>query len=284
MSGIEDILSQINYLPPFPLTVTRVLQMLRDPYVKTDDLVGVVKFDQAIATHVLKLCNSSFFGLRRPITNLRDAVVYIGLSNLKKIIIISGTRQYFEKQQSAYELKKGELWRHAIAVSILAEKLNNMIDGAPIDDVYISGLLHDVGKLVLSKFVMEVSEEITHMVEQRGISFLEAEKTILGIDHAEVGAKILDKWKFSEEIIASVKKHHMPLDEDDSVLVNIVRLSNSLAMIMGYATSINGYSYPGLPDTCCKYGITQESLENIMAVSLEEIKTVESDFGLPAET
>ncbi|HUT63981.1 MAG TPA: HDOD domain-containing protein, partial [Anaerolineae bacterium] len=216
MSGIEDILSQINYLPPFPLTVTRVLQMLRDSYVKTDDIVGVVKFDQAIATHVLKLCNSSFFGLRRPITNLRDAVVYIGLSNLKKIIIISGTRQYFEKQQSAYELKKGELWRHAIAVSILAEKLNNMFDRAPIDDVYISGLLHDVGKLVLSKFVMEVSEEMTHMVEQRGISFLEAEKTILGIDHAEVGAKILDKWKFSEEIISSVKKHHMPLDEDDS--------------------------------------------------------------------
>lgn len=114
-----------------------------------------------------------------------------------------------------------------------------MIDGAPKDDVFISGLLHDVGKLVLSKFVME----------------------------------------FSEEIISSVQKHHMPLDKDDPVLENIVRLSNSLAIIMGYATSINGLSYRGFPDIRWMYGIEHESLENIMADVLEEIKTVESDYG-----
>ena len=88
MSTIDAILSQIDYLPPFPLTVTRVLQMLRDPNVTAEALTEVVKFDQAIATNVLRLCNSSLFGLRRPITNLREAIVYIGLSNLKKIIII----------------------------------------------------------------------------------------------------------------------------------------------------------------------------------------------------
>ena len=150
MSNVEKILEKIDYIPPFPLTVSRVLYMMRDPEVKPEAVAEAVKFDQALTTNVLRYCNSSYFGLRRTISNLKEAIIYIGLSELKKIIVRSGTRQYFEKRKLGYEKKEGELWMHVLATSIIAEKLNELFKSVNKDDVYVSGLLHDIGKVVLS--------------------------------------------------------------------------------------------------------------------------------------
>ena len=283
MITIKKILEKIDYLPPFPLTVTRVIQILKDPGVTPEEIAGVIRIDQAIASNVLRLCNSSYFGLRRTITNLREAVVYIGLKKLKKIMILSGTQKYFDKENPGYETQKGELWTHVLAVSILAGKLGEKINIQNKDALFVAALLHDIGKLVLNEFVTESYGEIMKMVEQKGMTFLEAERNVLGMDHAEIGARILEIWKFSDEIISAAKKHHSPFEEDDSELDNIVRISDTLAMMMGYETGIDGLAYHGFSDICRLYGINRMTLDNIMADSLEEIIKIENEYGLTME-
>ncbi|HDY88322.1 MAG TPA: HDOD domain-containing protein [bacterium] len=283
MITVEKILEKVDYLPPFPHTVTRVLQMLREPGVKTDEIADVIKFDQSVTSNVLKLCNSSYFGLSRTITNLREAVVYIGLNKLKKILILSGTQKYFDNENPGYETQKGELWTHVLAVSIVAGKLVEKINVKDKDELFVAALLHDIGKLVLNEFVMESYGEIMKMVEQKGMTFLEAEKNVLGMNHAEIGARILEIWKFSGEIISAVKKHHSPFEKDDSKLDNIVRISDTLAMIMGYGTGIDGLAYHGYSDICRLYGINREIMENIMADSLEEITKIKTEYEITAE-
>ncbi len=280
MITVEKILEKIDYLPPFPLTVTRALQMLRNPGVTPEEIAEVIKIDQAIALNVLRLCNSSYFGLRRMITNLREAVVYIGLKKLKKIMILSGAQKYFDSGNSGYETQNGELWTHVLAVSILAGKMGDKINVHDKDELFISALLHDIGKAVLNEFVLESYDEIMKMVEQNEMTFLEAEKNVFGLDHAEIGARILDKWKFSGEIISAVKKHHSPFEKDDSELDNIVRISDTLAMLMGYETGIDGLAYHGFSEICRLYGMNHETLESIMADSLEEIIKIENEYGL----
>jgi len=284
MSNVEKILEKINYIPPFPLTVSRVLHMLRDPEVNPEAVAEAVKFDQALTTNVLRYCNSSYFGIRRTISNLKEAIIYIGLSELKKIIVRSGTRQYFEKRKSGYEQNTGELWTHVLASSILAEKIKVLIVESNTDNVFIAALLHDIGKLVLSEFVEDFSGKIFNLIDEKGLSFLEAEKSVLGIDHADLGAVILEKWEFPEDIITAVKKHHTHFEDEDSALDNIVRLSDSMAMTMGYGTSVDGLAYHGFSDIIKKYDIKEDTLEKIMSDSLEDITKIESDYGFSKES
>lgn len=283
MKSVDTILTGIDYLPPFSGTVAKVFKMLGDSKASPESIADTVKYDQALTSAILRVCNSSHFGLRRTINNLREAVVYIGFSELKKIIVRSGTRQYFESPKPGYELQQGEMWRHAIAVSIIANHLEKKIDETNGDYVFITALLHDIGKLVLSKFVENASDEILRIVDMDRVSFLDAEQKVLGIGHAEVGAKILDHWGFPTEIVAAVGKHHTPCAEGDTALDDIVRLSDSLAMLMGYETSVDGLAYQGFPDLGHKYGLNHEVIEKIMADSLEEIKMVESEYGFARE-
>lgn len=283
MNNIEKIFSKIEYLPPFPQTVSKALHMMKDPGVKPGKIAEVIKFDLSVTSNVLRLCNSSYFGLNRQIVNLREAVVLIGMKKLKKILVMSGSQKYFDKENPGYESNRGELWKHVIAVSILVRIIGEKIEVQNEDELFIAALLHDVGKLILNEFVIESHLKIMQLVEQKEKSFLEAEKEVVGLNHAEIGAKILDTWKFSDEIVVAVKKHHTPFEEDDSKLENAIRLADSLAMMMGYGTGVDGLAYKGFSNICRAYGMNHSTLENIMSESLDEIKKIESEYGLTRE-
>ena len=283
MRDVQDIIKRIEYLPPFPVTVTKALRLLDDPSMKADDLADMLKFDQAITSNVLRLCNSSYFGLRRRVINLRDAVVFIGLYRIREILVLSATRQYFENPVEGYEIKRGELWGHALSASIIADNICEEIEYENREEVFLAALLHDVGKLVLSECVREQWKEILKRVEMSGMSFLEAERDILGTDHAEIGAKVLETWEFPGPIIDAVRLHHDMYSADDSDLVNIVRIADTVAMMMGYSTMVDGLAYHGFAEICHVYGMKEERLERIMAKSLESINNTVLEFGINGE-
>ena len=175
------------------------------------------------------------------------------------------------------------MWRHAIATSIVADALGKKINCPDRDFLYISALLHAIGKLVLSEFVQNLSSEIFLLVDEEKVSFLDAERKVLGITHAEVGAEVLVHWKLPGMIVSAVRKHHTPYCEDDSAIENIVRLADSLAMLMGYETSVDGLAYQGFTELSRLYGLKSDDLESIMAASVEEISKVEAEFGISKE-
>jgi len=279
MIDMEKILGKINDLPPFPVVVSRVMRMFTDPEVTADQIADVVKFDQSLTTSVLRRCNSSYFGLRREITNLKEAVVFIGLADLKKIIIRSGTRQYFEKKEEGYEIEQGELWSHAIAVSIISEKLKDIFKNEESDYTFIAALLHDVGKLVMSMFVAEENNKINDIIDDEEISFLDAETRVLGTTHPEIGARVLEAWEFPEEIVEAVRKHHEPLAANSTAMENTIKMADGLSMMMGFGTNVDGLNYRGFSDICEKYEIPQSVLEKIMAEALDEITETITEYG-----
>lgn len=283
MNFVDRILKQIDYLPPFPVTVARALHLLKDPDTSADEIAEVIRFDQSIATNLLRFCNSSYVGLRRPITNIREAVIFIGTKHLRRILMITGARPYFEARRPGYEDRVGELWRHVLAVSILSEHLTGMVSGADRDSVFLASLLHDIGKLVMSEFVEREYVKIAETVEDRQDSFLDAERKILGIDHARIGSRILTLWQFPEDIVRAVEKHHDPWVEGDSPLDDIVRLADTMAISMGYGTTVDGLAYRGPAELCRQHGISRAMLDMVVVDSLEELKKVEGEFGIAGE-
>lgn len=283
MMRIDDILARIDYLPPFPLTVSRALDILRRPDITPNEAAEAVKFDQAMAANILRLCNSSYYGLLRSITNLREAVVYIGLGELQRIIIRSGVKRYFANRTEGYEVESGELWVHVLATSVLSRKAGALIGLSDSDGGFIAALLHDVGKLVMTEFVKDSLPDIEQRVRTDGISFMEAEKLALGIDHAEIGARVLDGWGFDHTVVNAVRRHHASLQPDDTTLDHTVRIADSLAMSMGFGTTVDGLAYHGIADLMEQYELSHKVLEEIMATSLDEIISIATDYGLSTE-
>lgn len=131
----------------------------------------------------------------------------------------------------------------------------------------------------MSEFVADSAKQIFELVEDKGMTFLEAEIEVLSVDHAELGARVLEMWNFQEEVVQAVRKHHSPFEEDDTNLENIIRLADAVSMMMGFGTSFDGMTYKLSPEICDVYNIEDSNLfEKVMGESLEEIQEIEASY------
>lgn len=189
MNFVEGILQFVIQLPPFPAVLQRVLHMVEDPKTSAQDVVEVIQYDQAITANILMVANSAYFGLRRPVHSIREALVKIGFNELIEIILTRGSAHIFCQACQGYNLTEGQLWRHSVACALLSKILSSRAKGESLPAQFTASLLHDVGKIILSQFVKDHFEDIENLVREQNRSFTEAEKEVLGIDHAELGGK-----------------------------------------------------------------------------------------------
>ena len=176
-----------------------------------------------------------------------------------------------KKPIPGYDLPRGELWRHSIAVSIAAENIVKTLNITDADEVFTAALLHDVGKLILGGFVKKDLEFIEDMVA-KGFSFDVAENIILGTDHAKVGANILEQWLFPEELVNAVGWHHNPEDcKNRCMLSDIVHLANDLGQVIGAGRTVKE-SHSELSHTIVKnLGFKPVDLEEIAALTMKGV-------------
>jgi putative nucleotidyltransferase with HDIG domain len=194
--------------------------------VSIDEIEKILRHDPGLAANVLRLANSAFFGIPAKVTTLKQAVVLLGVKRFSKIAVAACSNKIMNTAVEGYGLTPGELWLHSIAVSTTAEALakNRKLDET--HDFFTPALLHDLGKLVLGKFVKAEQPKIGSLVD-RGVPVVYAEKEVLKTDHAEIGALILSKWSFPDDLIKAVRWHHNPEGLDNSNLhADVVYLAN----------------------------------------------------------
>jgi len=168
-----------------------------------------------------------------------------------------------------YDLPAGELWRHSIAVSVSAEGLAKEINLPQAEEAFTAGLVHDLGKQVLGMLVKEKTSKIEEVLS-KGVSFVEAERKVLGTDHAEIGALILKKWNFPEEMIRVVRWHHEPdRSEVKEELVDIVHIANILCLMIGIGVGREGIRYNLSTEALKRLGIKTAHLERVASQTKE---------------
>ncbi len=271
MTVLQEIVEGIDYFPGMHPTLHRALKKIDDPDVTTDDILKDIETDITITANLLKICNSPMTPLTRKISSVREALLYVGLEELKRMILILVSKNIFNKKLSGYETEQGQVWEHSIAAAIFSTNLKQYAPEME-SDLFTAVLLHDAGKIVMSDHVGYAVKEINRLLEEKGMDFLSAEEEMFQINHAEVGARILEKWNFPDEMIHAVRYHHSPDISPDHPLTHFVSIANTLAMLAGYASAIDGLSYKGYPEICKKYGIKKSHLDVIMASSLDKIK------------
>ena len=281
MSRFKEILNSVQQVPPFPKVAMRVIEMLKDPDITAKSLANVIQYDQAITATILKVCNSSYFGLLRKISSLDEALVVIGQNALKEVIITNSGSPFFRGTAGGgYKLEQGELWKHSVAVAIMSRQLTRHVKGVDEGSAFTAGLLHDIGKLFLSSFVEEDFNKIMRKVlDERGV-FVEAEKYFLGTTHAELGAIILTNWGFPEEMVTAVRHHHEPDALDREAMTALVALSDVLVSSMGIGVGACGLATRIHGEGLKRFSITQDSMDLHMADLLAEMAKAEEILAL----
>ncbi len=261
----KRILKSIRTLPPFPVTIQKVMALAGDPDSSLTELAAVIRLDQAITANILRICNSAYFGLRRPVDNVGDAIMHMGKKNVLRAVMAAGLSRYF-RTAKGYEVQGGDLWEHAVAVALMSQICAARISVADDPRLFTAGVLHDIGKMVMGEFVHEAWQKIRELTEKQRYSFLEAEEEVLGVNHAVLGGEIALIWKFPDEILKAIAFHHRPdLLADGDVVPWIVYLSNQVCHVMGIGVGTDALAYRAVGDVAGRFQLKQRDLEDMMA-------------------
>jgi putative nucleotidyltransferase with HDIG domain len=241
---MDSILQSVKDIPPLPAIIPRVMSVLNDPNSSVSDLSEVLGSDQAIASKLLRLSNSAFYGFPKHIGTIQDAVVLLGFKTIKGLIYALSLYNNFDKHVAGYEMHKGELWRHSLAVAFLSRDISTRTKTGNPEQAFVAGLLHDIGKTILGEYVEQNVEEIKRLVEKENYTFPEAEEKVLGFSHTELGARVCEKWNLPDELLSAVRHHHNPAEgKDGGPLVPVVHIADAVCLMMGIGLGLDGFSY-----------------------------------------
>lgn len=241
MVTLDELIRRVRDLPPLPDLVLKLLAMCRDSNVAPRDIVGVIELDPALTLKVLRLCNSPFYGVPHKVTTVHSAVVYLGADAIVNYLLAGCLASFYGSENRGYSLAAGEAWRHALGTAVCAQLVGERCDAPLAPLAFTCGLLHDVGKTVLDTAVAAEKPHILAEVEKNGLTFLEAERAVLGFDHAQAGAALANLWNLPEETVESIRWHHDPLRAPHHVrLVCLVHVGNILCERIGIGLAVDG--------------------------------------------
>lgn len=244
MEKIEQIIGEIDELGPVSEIGNRVAEITSNPHGSFTELIDVIRYDQAITANLLKACNSTYFGLKKKIASVRQAVTYLGLNKVANLVVLSNSADNLKKAQVGYDLDKGELWRYSVSSALIAEDLATQRRLHDSSFIFTSALLKDIGKVILSRYVKDSFEDINKAVQDRGLTFIDAEEEVIGINHAELGARVAESWNFHPAMVEIIRNHHHPDKAPlDDLSIPIVYLADSICMMIGIGVGSDGLAY-----------------------------------------
>jgi len=265
---IERILESVATFQGLPGNAAKVLSMLDDPEFEVSQIEETLRLDPELTANVLRLTNSAYFGFSEKIGSLKQAIVLLGSKKLIQLVMATCMSGLMSQKVKGYDLDKGDLWRHSIAVSVVSEKLVEEIGIKAEPEIFTAALLHDIGKLLLGQHVEDYMDVINaHVTAEK--SFQAIERDVFGADHAEIGARILQNWSFPDNVVNAVRWHHEPdLAPEPNSMTDAVHAANVLCQMIGIGTGREGLQYEPAQGTVERLGLNAALLEKLASRTL----------------
>lgn len=266
---VKEILQAAEKLPPFPDVVWKVVPLVQK-MAPVHEIEEVIKYDPIITAKVLSLSQSPQFARKQGVTSLKDAIIALGDQQLIMVIMAACSSRYYGNDTSGYDLAEGELWEHAVATALMTEIVARHLGRGKILTAYTAALLHDIGKTVLNFYVKSYFDSILCLVQEKKMSFLEAERHTVGVDHQELGAQIARNWHLPNEVVTAIRYHHRPMDaKEDNDLVGLIYVANRMVSAMGIGCGVDGFLQPNQDEVFVEMGITSQMVEKFLADLIE---------------
>jgi len=276
MSEINRILKKIDQLKPMPQVAHKIMAIVQDPESAMSELSDVIVYDASVTANLLKVTNSAYFGLSKKIESVHQAIVFLGMEQVVDIAFMASSAENLVKAQNGYDLDKGELWKYSVSSALIARELAEVKEAENAHLIFTAALLKDIGKVILNQYVADSFEDINRLVLEEDYTFREAEKEVIGIDHAELGGVVADKWKFSPEMIEIIRNHHVPQKSTTTEFETaVVYMADTLCMMMGLGVGSDGLSYRFHQETVDRLKLGEKEIQQIIVNFGDKIGEVE---------
>jgi HD-like signal output (HDOD) protein len=212
-SELQSKIEQISNLPTLPTIVSRVMHIVNDPSSSAGDVAFVVGQDLALSAKILRLANSSFYGVPRTITSINNAVVILGLKVINTIVLSLTVFDLFPHEKKSSLFNRTAFWRHSTSCALicrfLAEKMKKFVL-FDAEEAFCAGLLHDIGKVVMEQYMHEDFHRALKHAKHKKLPLFEAEKATLGYAHTDVAQWLTSNWQLPTQLQLPLVYHHDP--------------------------------------------------------------------------
>ncbi|MEM8873392.1 MAG: HDOD domain-containing protein [Planctomycetota bacterium] len=269
-SGEADIIraaiADLTAVATLPQVTSKIISLVENPRSSAQQLEKLVQNDPALVSRLLKVVNSSFYGLPGEIASIDRAIVLLGLQAVKNIAVAASLGQMFRGKDLGAGKSASDLWRHCIAVAVGSRKLAEATGMCKPDEAFLCGMVHDIGLLVAAQTWPEKFRKVIEEVDATGESFLEVERRMTGTDHANLGAALCAKWKFPAACRDVCRFHHKPeLNEDHRGLSAVVFAADTLACEVGGGFDLTGRRQHLKPQDAKAVYLSAESTDALRA-------------------
>ena len=240
---VKDALKRVTSISTLPEVTSKIISTVENPSSTAAQLHRIVSHDPALATRILKVVNSAFYGLPGQIGSIERAIVLLGVNAVKNIAVAASIGQLFRGAKLCEGYTAKDLWTHCIAVALAARDLAKQC-GQPIsEEAFLAGMIHDIGLLISLQLFPEQLREVCEKTKCGGV-FAELERQIIGVDHQQLGMGLAEQWKFPRPCQLVAGYHHAPqtLVTDDRLLVSIVHVADTISCKAGMGFTLTAQS------------------------------------------
>lgn len=279
---VTNAVREISHIATLPEITLRIVELVEDPESTAQDLHQIISNDPALSSRILKVVNSSFYGLPGQIGSINRAIVMLGLNAVKNIAIAASLAKLFRGGDLTPGFSARDLWKHSIAVAATTKMVADTLHVGLSDEAFLGGLIHDIGVMVEMQYdrnkLIEVIEQVG--ADADGVpmnTMIEIEETTFGTDHQAFGAGLCDKWHFPKSLTLVTGYHHHPFDlpEEDRTLSVMVHMADRLAGGLEGAFRLDLTSLEISADVLDALKMTREQLTKVQEELPEHVESVE---------
>lgn len=257
----------------------QILKLYEDPNVSPRSLEKIIEQDAALTAKILRVAGSSLYGAKSA-TTVGRALSVLGMNTLRSIAISLAYQQILAQKNVGADFDRMAFWRHCLAVGVGAKAMCKFVMPSAADEMYVTGLMHDIGVLTLDRFMPNDLTSAIRRAQNMKISLFEAENQVLGFNHSDVGGHLAKNWKLSQQLVDAVQYHHTPeRDTQNAFTTEIVSAANFLAYQAGYP------SMPGIPgdaigeECLAKFSLRQDQVDAILSAIMIEVDQSDTTYG-----
>jgi putative nucleotidyltransferase with HDIG domain len=234
---LAALVNRIQDVSTLPHVIARTLQVINDPDASALRLKNVIETDAALSVRILRCVNSSAYSLRQEVTSLQHAITFLGLKEIRRLAVTARVSELFAHDEAFGPYRRRGLWKHLVAVGLCARLIAMRQRMADFEDAFLAGLLHDVGIILEDQYVHAQFRAVVGSLDNH-TPLVEAERSVLGFDHAQVGAAVAERWRFPESVKAAIGYHHASGDYqgESLAIVRCVEVANLICTVKGYSS------------------------------------------------
>jgi putative nucleotidyltransferase with HDIG domain len=257
--------------------LNEIEEALKSAQCNLSTIGDAIQKDPDLTARLLRLANSPFFGFANRLSTVAEAVSLLGIQQIQDMIVASSVLEQFKGVPDKY-VNKDSFWRHSLAVGIAARLVAMERRLPKPDKFFVAGLLHDVGRLVLLSQAAEWAQAVFDLYQRERIQLRDAERQVLGYDHQQIAAELLQSWSYPSVLVQAVAFHHSPTQSMAKLDAAVVHIADHLVIAMGIGSSGEQFITPLDEKAWNAVGLETESLGRIVEALDEQILAVEDAF------